>query len=67
MKAAYDNRGSNHYQTSISSPDKQQYVLAFVESLNANEGKPLKSPKGLWSDLNLTVSEAEIAEVRQEL
>lgn len=47
--------------------DKQQDVLAFVENLNADERKPLKSPEGLWSDLDFTVSEADIAEARQEL
>jgi hypothetical protein len=48
-------------------PDKQQDVLAFVESLDAKGKKPLKSPEGLWSDLGFTVSDAEIAEARQEM
>lgn len=48
-------------------PDKQQDVLTFVESLNIGERKPLKSPERLWADLNFTVSEADIAEARQEM
>ena len=51
-------------------PDKQREVLDFVESLHAKNGgarKPLKSLLGLWADLNVKVTEEDIAEARREM
>ena len=52
-------------------PDKQRKVLEFVESLRANNGgaprKPLKGLQGLWADLGVKVTEADIADARREM
>ena len=51
-------------------PEKQREVLEFVESLHAENGgvrKPLKSLMGLWADLNVRVTEEDIAEARREM
>jgi hypothetical protein len=51
-------------------PEKQREVLEFVESLHASNGgrrKPLKSLKGLWADLNVKVTEEDIAQARREM
>jgi len=55
--------------------DKQREVLdftGFLESRSAHvdsvERKPQrKSLRGLWADLNISVSEEDIAEVRREM
>ncbi len=47
--------------------DKQQEILRFAENLIRSEPKPLKSPEGLWSDLNIALNEADISEARQEM
>jgi hypothetical protein len=47
-------------------PDKQREVLDFAESLSITK-RPLLSPKGLWADLDLSVSEQDIAEIRREM
>jgi hypothetical protein len=51
------------------SPDKQQEVLSFAQSLSKNEGpkKPLRSLEGLWADLNIQITEEDIAEARREM
>ena len=52
------------------SPDKQQQeVLSFAQSLSKNEGpkKPLRSLEGLWADLNIQITEEDIAEARREM
>ena len=51
------------------SPERQQEVLAFVETLERREGvKPaLRSPEGLWADLGVTITDEDIVEVRQEM
>ena len=51
------------------SPEKQKEVLAFVDSLTANNGskKPLRSLRGLWKNLNINITEDDIAEARREM
>jgi hypothetical protein len=50
-------------------PDKQRDVLAFVESLHeqATGGESPRSLRGLWADLNLTISDEDLAEARREM
>lgn len=50
--------------------DKQQVVLDFIKYLKfqqENKPKSRKSLKGLWSDLNFTVTEEDITSARQEM
>ena len=49
------------------SVDKQQEVLDFASSLETREKRPLKSVRGLWKDLGISVSEEDIAEARKEM
>jgi len=50
-------------------PEKQKAVLNFVDSLKEKNGqkKPLKSLLGLWADLNIHITEEDIAEARREM
>lgn len=50
-------------------PDKQQEVLDFVEFLEqkSTPNRPRRSLKGLWADLNVQITEEDIAEVRREM
>lgn len=51
------------------SPEKQQELLAHAEKLR-NESGPLKprwSGKGLWADLNITLTAEEIEENQREM
>jgi hypothetical protein len=50
-------------------PEKKQEVLRFVDSLKEEDGpkKPLKSLRGLWADLNIDITEEDIAEARREM
>ena len=50
-------------------PDKQREVLEFAQALSAGPSakKPLRSPKGLWADLGIDVSGADLAEIRREM
>jgi hypothetical protein len=50
-------------------PDKQCEVLDFVEFLAQRGalGRPCRDPQGLWADLGIDVSGAEIDEARREL
>jgi hypothetical protein len=53
-------------------PDKQQEVLDFVEFLQhrvleRTATRPRRSPKGLWADLGIQITEEDIAEVRREM
>jgi hypothetical protein len=56
------------------SPERQQQVLALVEKIEKAEGseteqpkRPLRSLRGLWKDLNVNISEEDIAEARREM
>ena len=50
-------------------PEKQKEVLEFVESLKPFGGtiKPLRSLEGLLEDLNIDITEEDIAEARREM
>ncbi|WP_449418963.1 DUF2281 domain-containing protein [Phormidium nigroviride] len=50
-------------------PDQQQEVLNFVQILRQKSSpKPSRrSLYGLWSDLEIDITSADIAEVRQEM
>ena len=49
-------------------PDKQQEVLEFVASLQANGGKkPLRSLRGLWKNFDIQVTDEDIADARREM
>jgi hypothetical protein len=49
-------------------PQKQKEVLDFVIHLRAgSEKKNRPSLKGLWADLNVKISEGDIAEARREM
>ncbi len=50
-------------------PEKQKEVLDFVDFLKEKNGqkKPLKSLLGLWADLNIHITEEDIAEARREM
>lgn len=50
-------------------PEKQKEVLDFVDSLKDRDGskKPCRSLRGLWADLNIHITEEDIAEARREM
>lgn len=50
-------------------PEKQKEVLDFVDFLKQKNGtkKPLRSLRGLWKDLNIHITEEDIAEARREM
>ncbi len=50
-------------------PEKKKEVLEFADALSVPpEPKvPLRSPEGLWADLDISVSEEDIAELRREM
>jgi hypothetical protein len=51
------------------SPEKQQEVLDFAEFLHYKSGpkQPRRSLMGLWADLNVKITEEDIAEARREM
>jgi len=47
---------------------RQEEVLAFVASLQDDSRRvPRRSVRGLWSDLNVTVSDKDLENVRREI
>jgi hypothetical protein len=50
-------------------PEKQKQVLEFVDSLKPDGGtkKPLRSLEGLLEDLNIDITEEDIAAARREM
>jgi len=50
-------------------PDQQQEVLNFVQILRQKSSLKPSRPSlyGLWSDLEIEITSADIAEVRQEM
>jgi hypothetical protein len=50
-------------------PDKQQELLHFAESLQAQNiaKKPRKSLKGIWSDLEINLTEEDLAKAKREM
>jgi hypothetical protein len=51
------------------SPEKQREVLDFAQKLSKNDStrKTLRSLEGLWADLNIEITEEDIAEARREM
>ena len=50
-------------------PEQQKEVLDFVDFLKEKNGpkKPLRSLLGLWADLNIHITEEDIAQARREM
>lgn len=50
-------------------PDKKKKVLEYVDSLQSDGGtkKPLRSLEGLLEDLNVDITEEDIAAARREM
>jgi hypothetical protein len=50
-------------------PDQQREVMEFVETLQKTSAQPRRrrSLMGLFSDLNIHISEEDIAEARREM
>ena len=50
-------------------PEKQKELLEHANRLRQDvaPGKPLKSIKGLWADLNITLTAEEIKENQREM
>ena len=50
-------------------PEKQEDVLAFVESLRKKDAsrQPLRSLEGLWADLGIEITEEDIEQARREM
>lgn len=50
-------------------PDKQQQVLEFAVFLQQKSlpKRPRRSLKGLWADLGIDITEADIDEARREM
>ncbi len=50
-------------------PDQQKEVLNFVQFLKEKSSpqKPRPSLYGLWSDLDIEITQADITELRQEM
>ncbi len=50
-------------------PERQEEVLEFVDSLREKSlaKKPLRNLRGLWKDLDLNISEEDIAAARREM
>lgn len=51
------------------SPDKQKEVLNFVDSLAQKDGPPrkLRGLEGIWADLDMDITEEDIAQARREM
>lgn len=49
--------------------DKQKEVLDFVNFLRQKNGgsNPRRSLRGLWKDLNIEITEEDIAQARREM
>ena len=47
--------------------DKQQEVLDFASFLGTKQMRRRKSLYGLWKDLNISISEEDIAKARKEM
>jgi hypothetical protein len=50
-------------------PEKQQEVLNFATFLQqqVTPKRPLRSVKGLWADLDIDITEEDIAQARKEM
>jgi hypothetical protein len=49
--------------------ERRQEVLDFVDFLREKNGvkKPRRSLRGLWKDLNIEITEEDIAQARREM
>jgi mRNA-degrading endonuclease RelE of RelBE toxin-antitoxin system len=50
-------------------PEKQKEVLDFVDFLKEKNGtkNPRRSLRGLWKNLNIEITEEDIAQARREM
>jgi hypothetical protein len=50
-------------------PEEQKEVLGFLDALKKSNAPrtPRRSLRGLWKDLNIDITEEEIAEARREM
>lgn len=50
-------------------PERHQEVLDFLDSLEPEQVSPpqMGNPFGLWADLDIEITEEDIAQVRQEM
>ncbi len=50
-------------------PERQQEVLDFAEFLQQKNilKRPLKSVKGMWANLDINITEEDIAQARKEM
>lgn len=50
-------------------PDKQSELLAVADKLSAAEQSktPLRSPEGLWADVDIDISAQDITQLRGEM
>ncbi|MFM9268565.1 DUF2281 domain-containing protein [Tychonema sp. BBK16] len=50
-------------------PNQQQEVLDFAEFLHQKNflKRPLKSVKGMWANLDIDITEEDIAQARKEM
>jgi hypothetical protein len=50
-------------------PEKEKAVLDFVDFLREKTGakKPLRTLRGLWKDLDIDITEEDIAQARREM
>ena len=48
-------------------PEKQQEVLGFARFLDAKARRPFKNIYGTWKDVDIDISEEDIAEARKEM
>ncbi len=50
-------------------PDQQAELLAVADSLSkrTKPRPPLRSPKGLWANFSISISEEDLREIRREM
>lgn len=50
-------------------PEQQKEVLEFADSLTRKNGskEPLRNLRGLWKNLNITITDEDIREARREM
>jgi len=50
-------------------PERKEEVLEFVDSLRKKDlaKKPFRNLRGLWNDLNIDITEEDIAQARREM
>ena len=50
-------------------PEKEKEVLAFVDTLSKEGDAPkkLRGLEGIWEDLNLEITDEDIAQARREM